>query len=106
MLVLKIQLTEIDVHWWFDRPLLDPPTNPPIDPLLLIQKPLTVECHYGRLASFIADFINKCRIDTLTLYKPSAFKQNTGYITCGWRGRRHRRTCGGSLQTISRGGSS
>jgi hypothetical protein len=86
--VLKIQLAEIDVHWWFDRPLPDPPTGPPIDPLLLIQEPLTVECRRGRPPGST----NRRHIDTSTRREPSAFERNT--------------TRGGSSQTASRGGSS
>jgi hypothetical protein len=101
MLVLKIQLTEIDVYWWFDRPLLDPPTGLPINPLLLIQEPLTIKRRRGRPAGSIASSINRRRIDTATHREPLAFEQNTGYTTRG-RGRAR----GGSSQTISRGGSS
>src|ERR1700733_404787 len=79
--VLKIQLTEIDVHWWFDRPLPDPPTDPPIDPLLLIQEPLTVKRGRGRPASSTAVSINRRLIDTSTCREPLAFERNTGYTT-------------------------
>ena len=99
--VLKIQLTEINVHWWFDRPLPDPPTGPPIDPLLLIQEPLTIERRRGRLAGSI----NRGRIDTSACREPSAFERNTGYTNRG-RGRGRRRGRRGSAQTLSRGGSS
>ena len=96
--VLKIQLTEIDVHWWFNRPLPDPPTGLPIDPLLLIQEPLTVERRRGRPVG--------SRIDTLAHREPSAFELNTGYTTRGrGRGRGRGRTRGGSSQTTSRGSS-
>ena len=99
-LVLKIQLIEINVHWWFDRPLLDPPTGPPIDPLLLIQEPLTVERRRGRPAGSTAGSTNRHR-------EPLAFEQNTGYTTRGrGRGRGRGRAYGGSSQTTSRGGSS
>jgi len=103
--VLKIQLTKINVHWWFNRPLLDPPTNPPINPLLLIQEPLTVKRRRGRPAGSTAGSTNRRRIDTSTRREPSAFKQNTGYTTRG-HGRGRGRARGGSSQTTSRGGSS
>jgi hypothetical protein len=70
--VLKIQLIEINIYWWFNYPQSDSPPGPFIDPLLLIQQPLTVECRRGRLAGFI-------RVDISTRREPSAFEQNTGY---------------------------
>jgi hypothetical protein len=73
-LVLKIQLIEINVHWWFNRPLLDPFTGPPIDPLLLIQEPLTVKCRRGHPAGSIAGSTNRYCIDTSTHREPSAFE--------------------------------
>ena len=97
--VLKIQLTEIDIHWWFNRPQLDPPPGLPIDPLLLIQQPLTVKRRRGRPAGSI-------RVDTSTCHEPSAFKQNNGYTTRG-RGRgRGRRRGRGRGRGRARGGSS
>ena len=103
--VLKIQLTEIDVHWWFDRPLLDPPAGPSIDPLLLIQEPLTVERRRGRPAGSTAGSTNRGCIDTSTRREPSAFERNTGYTNRG-RGRGRGRGRRGSAQTLSRGGNS
>ena len=100
-LVLKIQLTEIDIHWWFDRPLPEPPIGPPIDPLFLIQEPFTVERRHGHPPGFI-----KTRyIDNLTYREPSTFEQNTGYTNRG-RGRGRGRARRGSIQTLSRGSSS
>ena len=105
--VLKIQLTEIDIHWWFDRPLPDPPTGLPIDPLLLIQEPLTVERRRGRPAGSIAGSTNRGRIDTSIGREPSAFERNTGYTNRGrGRGRGRGRSRRGSAQTSNRGGSS
>ncbi len=103
--LLKIQLTEIDVHWWFDRPLPDPPTNLPTGPPLLIQEPLTVKRRRGRPAGSTAGSTNRGRINTSTCREPSAFKRNTGYTNRG-RGRGRGRGRRGSAQTSSRGGSS
>ena len=72
--VLKIQLTKIDVHWWFNHPLLNPPTGLFINPLLLIQEPLTIERSRGRPAGSIAGSTNRYRIDTSTYRKPLAFE--------------------------------
>ena len=103
--VLKIQLTEIDVHWWFDCPLPEPLIDLPAGPPLPIQEPLTVERRRGRPAGSTAGSTNRGRIDTSTCREPSAFERNTGYTNrgrgCG-RGRGRR----GSAQTLSRGGSS
>ncbi|XTI86614.1 hypothetical protein V2W45_1329419 [Cenococcum geophilum] len=85
--VLKIELTKINEHWWFDRPQPDPPTCPPIDPLLLIQEPLIVERRRGRPAGSVTpNWVN-----ILTRREPSAFERNTRYTM---RGRRRAR--GGS----------
>ena len=101
--VLKIQLTKINVHWWFNRPLPDPPTGLPINPLLLIQEPLTVKRRRGHPAGSTAGSMNRGRINARR--EPSAFEQNTGYTNRG-RSRGRGRSRRGSTQTSNRGGSS
>ena len=100
--VLKIQLTEIDVYWWFDRPLPDSSTGLPIDPLLLIEKPLTIKRRRGHLASSTASSTHRGCINTLTHREPLAFKRNTKYTNRRRRyGRGRRRRGKGNSSQIS-----